>query len=77
MIGPVDSYQSIYVAICGREFTSAVLGRQHERDCPACRSAHIADDPEPRCDDCGKALGDFSDYGCGKCDSRTPDFGVE
>lgn len=36
MIGPVDSYQSIYVAACGQQFVNHRLGVEHERSCHAC-----------------------------------------
>lgn len=36
MIGPIDSYQSIYVAACGQDFPCYKLGIDHEKYCPHC-----------------------------------------
>jgi hypothetical protein len=36
MIGPLGSYQQIYVAMCGQQFTTHAEGRSHERTCHAC-----------------------------------------
>lgn len=49
MIGPVDSYQSLYVAMCGRVFSNAPLGKDHERNCAACKDQ----DDQAVCDECG------------------------
>lgn len=77
MIGPVKSYQSIYVAACGRDFPDRHTGMAHEKECPACEAlSGDCDEPEPCCEHCGKPLGDFSDIGCGRCDRRSPDWGV-
>lgn len=35
------------------------------------------DEPEPCCPRCGKRYGDFSDLGCGYCDRRSAEWGVE
>ncbi len=43
MIGPVNDYASIYVARCGRQFTSQAMGRDHERGCRDCRWEHDLD----------------------------------
>ena len=32
----LDSHQQVYVAACGEQFSSAQLGKQHERTCPEC-----------------------------------------
>lgn len=52
MIGPVRSYEEIYVALCGRQFVNWSLGRQHEVDCLNCNAAlapedNPADDVQP------------------------------
>jgi len=36
-MGPIDSYHSIYVSMCGRDFPSYASGSIHERDCPDCQ----------------------------------------
>jgi hypothetical protein len=41
MIGPVDSYQAIYVAVCGLQFANSTLGRDHERECAECKGEPI------------------------------------
>lgn len=38
MIGQVDSYQSIYVALCGQQFTNRLLAADHEKQCPSCET---------------------------------------
>lgn len=49
-IGPLQSYQDVYVAACGLPFTSRRLGVQHESECPACNAAidehELPDDSE-------------------------------
>ena len=40
MIGPVKSYQSIYVSACGRDFPSHKEGIEHEQSCIACARAN-------------------------------------
>jgi hypothetical protein len=37
LIGPVDSYQSVYVSLCGQDFPNYSLGIDHEMECPLCR----------------------------------------
>lgn len=37
MIGPVNSYSSIYVAACGKDFPSHKEGVEHEKGCIFCR----------------------------------------
>jgi hypothetical protein len=50
VIGPLRSYQDVYVAACGDQFVSHQLGIQHERECQACRIAieAINQQREPR-----------------------------
>jgi hypothetical protein len=38
IIGPLRSYQDVYVAACGAQFTEFRLGIQHERECLACKA---------------------------------------
>ena len=38
MIGPVRSYQQIYVAACGQDFPDGSIGRKHESECCECQS---------------------------------------
>lgn len=81
MIGPVDSYQSIYVAQCGQQFPNYSQGSTHEKHCPACAQVAEAqyeeDNPPPEaCEHCGKELEDMSDIGCGQCDQRSPEWGI-
>ena len=49
MIGPVNSYQDIYVAACGEDFASHAVGIDHERNCPMCR-AETGYEPPEECD---------------------------
>ncbi len=40
----------------------------------------VDDEPEPEpecCPYCGKPYEDFSDLGCGRCDRRSPEWGIE
>lgn len=34
------------------------------------------EEEEPICSHCGKPLYDFSDLGCGRCDRRSPEWGI-
>lgn len=36
-IGPIQSYQNIYVAICGEDFPNFQQGRKHEDECCICQ----------------------------------------
>lgn len=38
MIGPVFSYQSIYVTACGKDYTNYKLGILHEKECIYCQN---------------------------------------
>ena len=40
--------------------------------CAACRARmrDVEEDKEPCCDNCGKPVYDWSDYGCERCDAR-------
>ncbi len=46
----------------------------------AAYEASVEDFEESRCEDfcssCGKEFSDFSDLGCGRCDRRSPEFGM-
>ena len=54
MIGPLDSYQDIYVAACGKVCGSQREGRFHERICAYCRQEmgetkpEREDEPKPK-----------------------------
>ena len=37
VIGPLRSYQDVYVAACGKQFTDGGLGRRHEKECQSCQ----------------------------------------
>lgn len=37
MIGPVESYQQIYVTACFRDFPDRASGMRHENECWRCR----------------------------------------
>ena len=53
MIGPLGCYQDVYVAKCGRDFTSRSEGVRHERECHACLApapywtVGLLHDPQP------------------------------
>ena len=69
-------------AWCGKCFATGSELASHEEHCPACDAIGMAmvNDDEPSdnfCPRCGKDIYDFSDYGCGVCDARTPEFGME
>jgi hypothetical protein len=42
-LGPVASYQDIYVAACGQDFPDHAMGRLHESDCRECRNAEAGE----------------------------------
>jgi hypothetical protein len=69
-----------HVSLCGRDFPTHEEMRTHEDGCPACdayAAMMLGDEEEPCCRHCGKPLYDFSDLGCGRCDRRSPEWGVE
>ena len=39
-IGPVRSYQDVYVAACGADFPDHAMGRLHESNCRECEVAN-------------------------------------
>ncbi len=39
VIGPLRSYQDVYVAACGQPFMNRSAGVQHEKHCEACGEA--------------------------------------
>ena len=43
-IGPVASYQDVYVAACGRDFPDHKSGRLHEEECGECSGYWFGDD---------------------------------
>lgn len=47
MIGPLNSYQDVYVAECGEPFRSRREGQAHENTCHACQ-AQIYETDEAR-----------------------------
>ena len=62
MIGPVGSYQDLYVASCGDVLANYGSGKRHERECQACRCAEAkrqmkdkegVDSVAPPCLECG------------------------
>lgn len=47
MIGPLGSYQDIYVALCGQQFTTQKAGRNHERTCNECKEELYSSEDAP------------------------------
>jgi hypothetical protein len=43
----LDSYQQIYVAMCGQQFTRWDAGRRHEKHCPACNAELYSSEDAP------------------------------
>jgi|15BtaG_2_1085339.scaffolds.fasta_scaffold00048_9 hypothetical protein len=43
MLGPIWSYQDIYVALCGQLFSTHYQGIRHERHCEACQQVRAGD----------------------------------
>jgi hypothetical protein len=43
----LNSYQQLYVAMCGQQFTTHKAGRGHERNCPACKAELYSSEDAP------------------------------
>lgn len=61
---------------CGGDMDDLLLSAERYVDgCTHCEPDE--EEPEENCPHCGKSYYDFSDLGCGRCDSRCPEFGIE
>lgn len=65
---------------CGGDV--CVCENKGDNECPGCPACEeyfdiiMGDEEEPCCPHCGKPIYDFSDIGCGRCDRRSPEWGV-
>jgi len=54
MIGPLRSYQDVYVAVCGQQFVTHRAGIKHERECEDCKSGQKPYQDADICGFCGE-----------------------
>lgn len=76
---PSQYLEGLWLAFWRGEECHCPVGLGQCGGCAAVASID-ADEPEPPenyCRHCGKNIYDFSDLGCGHCDRRSPEWGIE